>query len=118
MKTKVKTFEDLTTWQEARKLVRMVYSFSSSLKDFGYRDQIQRASISVMANIAEGMGHLSDKELKRFLIFSLRSCFEVQSHLYAGLDIGYLNKDKFDELFNQTKSCSNLLKGFLKYLEN
>ena len=83
----VKKFEDLDCWKESRTLVKTIYSLTGEGlfgKDFGLRDQIRRASVSVMANIAEGFGANSNPEFVRFLKFAVRSCFEVQSHLYEG----------------------------------
>lgn len=119
MSNLIKKFEELECWKESRKLVRMIYQSTSKLpfsKDFGLRDQIQRASISVMANIAEGFETYSDQEFIRFLGFSLRSSSEVKSHLYAALDIGHLTPLDFEEMYKQTASCSNLIKAFIKYL--
>lgn len=91
----IKKFEDIIAWQEARKLVTNVYRLTGSgaiAKDFGMRDQLQRASISAMTNIAEGFDCESKLEFARFLGIACRSAVEVQSLLYAALDIGYINE--------------------------
>lgn len=119
MANKIEKFQDLECWLEARKLVKKIYKLSAVYpfsKDFGLKDQVRRASISIMANIAEGFGSYSTNEFIRFLGYSLRSCYEVQSHLYAALDIGYLAREEFDDAFAQTSKCSNFCKAFLKYL--
>lgn len=119
MSKTVKRFEELACWKEARKLVKMVYNCTLSKefsRDFSLKDQIQRASISVMANIAEGIENYTDQEFIRFLGFSLRSCSEVRSHLYAALDVGYISQDSFMHILKQTEYCSNLIKAFLRYL--
>jgi four helix bundle protein len=95
----IKRFEDIIAWQEARKLVREIYKVTNEgafARDFGLRDQIQRAAVSVMTNIAEGFDCDSRAEFARFLGFSRRSAVEVQSLLYAALDIGYISKAIFD----------------------
>ncbi|MBU0505715.1 four helix bundle protein, partial [bacterium] len=114
----MKDFEDLECWQEARKLMRLVYAVTKQnefARDFGLRDQIQRASISAMANIAEGHHSGSDLEFIRFLGYSARSCSEVRSHLYAALDLGYVEKKEFDEMTEQARKTSNFVRGFIRY---
>ncbi len=82
-----KRFEDIQAWQKARQVTRLIYQLSAEghfAKDYGLRDQIQRASVSIMANIAEGFGRRSDKEFANFLNIAHGSASEVQSHLYIG----------------------------------
>lgn len=67
-------------------------------KDYGLRDQIRRASVSIMSNIAEGFGRRSMNEFHQFLVVSKASCAEVQSQLYVALDVGYIDKAKFNKL--------------------
>ncbi len=107
-------FEDLIAWQEARALVKMVYKVTSEgalAKDFGMRDQIQRASVSVMANIAEGFDCESTAEFARFLGYARRSAVEVQSLLYAALDVEHINQDIFKPYYEQAKKCKALIGG-------
>ncbi len=107
-------FEDLIAWQEARALVKMVYKVTSEgalAKDFGMRDQIQRASVSVMANIAEGFDCESTAEFARFLGIARRSAVEVQSLLYAALDVEHINQDIFKSYYEQAKKCKALIGG-------
>ena len=97
-----KRFEDIQAWQKARRLTKRIYKLTGSgrfAKDFGLQRQIQRASVSIMANIAEGFGRHSDKEFANFLSMSHASISEVQSHLYVALDLEYLPTDVFDELY-------------------
>jgi four helix bundle protein len=99
---RVQRFEDLFAWQQARGLVRGVYSIvrcGPARRDFGYRDQICNASISVMTNIAEGFSRRSRVEFARFLDISRSSAREVQSLLYAGLDLGYLSNVQFEQSY-------------------
>lgn len=97
-----KRFEDIKAWQKARKLTSKVYSVTLSerfARDFGLRNQIQRASVSVMANIAEGFGRHSDKDFANFLSMAHASVSEVQSHLYVALDLEYIGTEIFAELY-------------------
>lgn len=117
----VKKFEDLECWREARALVGLVYDLTCQgefLKDFGLRDQIRKAAVSCMANVSEGFGTYSNVEFIRFLGFSSRSCFEVQSHLYVALDRKYIQQNDFEMVYRQAQSCANLIKGFIRYLRN
>ena len=107
-------FEDLIAWQEARALVKSVYKLTSDgtfAKDFGMRDQIQRASVSVMTNIAEGFDCESTAELARFLGIARRSAVEVQSLLYAALDVEHIEQDVFKSHFEQARKCKALIGG-------
>lgn len=110
----IKRFEDIQGWQEARKLVGMVYAVSTDgafAKDFGLRDQIQRAAISVMTNIAEGFDCDSHAEFARFLGFARRSAVEVQSLLYAAQDVGYIDQETFEQFYAQTEKAKALIGG-------
>ncbi len=107
-------FEDLIAWQEARTLVKMVYKLTSEgsfSKDFGMRDQIQRASVSAMTNIAEGFDCESTAEFARFLGFARRSAVEVQSLLYAALDVDHIKQEVFKSHYEQAKKCKALIGG-------
>ncbi|MGZ9221561.1 MAG: four helix bundle protein [Anaerolineales bacterium] len=107
-------FEDLIAWQEARTLLKMVYKLTSDgslSKDFGMRDQIQRASVSAMTNIAEGFDCESTAEFARFLGFARRSALEVQSLLYAALDVEHIKQEVFKSHYEQAKKCKALIGG-------
>lgn len=95
-------FEDLKVWQEARALTKNVYCALSVCRDFGFKDQIQRAAVSVMNNIAEGSESGSDASFIKFLKISKGSCAEVRSMLYLCLDLNYINNDMFVQLKEQT----------------
>ena len=93
--------EEIQVWQKARQLTREIYDATANGKfstDYGLRNQIQRASVSIMANIAEGFGRRSDKEFANFLNMAHGSAAEVQSHLYVALDLNYINRPIFDQL--------------------
>src|SRR5207253_7227026 len=94
-------FEDIQAWQKARQVTKIIYEITADgrfAKDYSLRDQIQRASVSIMANIAEGFGRHSDKEFANFLNMAHGSVSEVQSHLYVALDLAYINQTSFTEL--------------------
>jgi len=93
--------EDIQVWQKARQLTRRIYEVTANGKfaqDYGLRNQIQRAGVSIMANIAEGFGRRSDKEFANFLNMAHGSASEVQSHLYVALDLTYISDGTFAEL--------------------
>ncbi len=116
----VRRFEDLECWQAARTLVAETYEltcFDQFSRDFCLRDQIRRAAISVMANIAEGFGVVSDIEFIRFLGYSSRSAIEVQSHLYIAIDLHYILPEHFDATFERCQECINKCRAFIKYLK-
>jgi len=117
----IQRFEDIQAWQEARQLVKMIYSLTnkeSFSKDFGMRDQVRRASVSVMANIAEGFDCESKVEFARFLGIARRSAVEVQSILYAALDVGYISNDEFNQHYEQARVAKALTGGFKRSLIN
>ena len=93
--------EDIQVWQKARQLTKQIYEATSNGRfahDYWLRNQIQRASISIMANIAEGFGRRSDKEFANFLNMAHGSATEVQSHLYVALDLSYITESTFSEV--------------------
>lgn len=111
----VKKFEEIKAWQEARKLTAMVYTLTKRgilSKDFGLKDQIQRAAVSVMANIAEGFGSRTNGEFSTFLSYARRSAFEVQSLLYAIHDAEYIKLSEFQKLYDQASLTIRLVTGF------
>ncbi len=115
----IRRFEDIEGWQLARELTRQVYALAmrgAFAKDFGLRDQITRASGSVMHNIAEGFDGGSNAEFAKFLRYSQRSCSEVQSQLYVALDQAYITQDEFDSLYEQAARSHAKIGGFIRYL--
>ena len=111
----IKRLEDIRAWQEARALVKEIYKLTKQgefARDFGLKDQIQRASVSVMTNIAEGFDDDSKAEFARFLGYSRRSAVEVQSLLYAALDAEYIDQTKFNDLYEQAKKTKALVGAF------
>ncbi len=114
-------FEEIEAWQKARELVREVYQCSRTGplgKDFGLRDQIQRAAVSTMSNVAEGFGRKSDKEFGRYLDIARGSAYEVQSLLYVAKDCGYLDDHSCHNLYQLTHEAISKIAGFTNYLRN
>lgn len=97
-----KRFEDIKAWQKLREVTKEIYRLTTNenfSKDYDLKSQIRRASISIMANIAEGFGRHSDKEFANFLNIAHASACKVQSHLYIALDLNYINEDCFNKLY-------------------
>jgi four helix bundle protein len=118
---KIERFEDLTSWQKAREMNQLIYTATRAgafAKDFGLRDQIRRASISVMSNIAEGFERGGDKEFIQFLANAKGSCGEVRAQLYAALDEKYLAQAEFKELYDKSIEISRLISGLMRYLHH
>jgi four helix bundle protein len=113
-------FEDIEAWQKSRILTREIYDVTSAghfARDFGLRDQIRRASVSSMSNIAEGFERGGNKEFVQFLSNAKGSVGEVRSQLYVALDAGFINQKKFDALYMHTADTGRLIGGFMRYLQ-
>ncbi|MFZ2863345.1 MAG: four helix bundle protein [Ignavibacteriaceae bacterium] len=118
---KVKTFEDLQVLQDARTFVKSIYELTSLenfRKDYGLKDQIQRAAVSIMNNIAEGFERDNNKEFRNFLGYAKGSAGEVRSMLFVAIDLNYISKDKFDENYKQAINVITQISNFKKYLYN
>jgi len=116
---KLQKFEGIVAWQKARLLTKEIYASAGVggfYKDYGLKDQIQRAPVSTMSNIAEGYERGGDKEFLQFLSQSKGSCGEVRPHVYVALDQGYVTPVRFDELYNGAREVSRLISGFMTYL--
>lgn len=116
---KIERFEDIQAWQKARELTRKIYEVTgkrSFTQDFSLKDQIRRAAISIMLNIAEGFARQSHQEFKRFLFISHGSAAEVQSALYIALDQHYINESEFQLLYRDVDEVSRMIAGFIRYL--
>jgi len=116
---KIERFEDVQAWQRARELNREIYTVTGKgefSKDFALRDQIRRAAISIMLNIAEGFARRSNKEFRQFLFVAHGSVAEVQSALYIAKDQNYINESEFQALYQDTEEVSKMIAGFIKYL--
>jgi four helix bundle protein len=114
MKQKAERFEDLIAWQKARQLTTEIYRITNQgefVRDFGLRDQIRRAAVSVMSNIAEGFERGSRGEFHQFLVVAKASCAEVRSQLYIAQDVGYINQETFDTVNSSTSELSRIIGG-------
>ena len=117
---KVNSFEDLQVWQDSRILVKSIYQLTSDSKfskDFGLREQIQRASVSIMNNIAEGFERNNNKEYIKFLGYSKGSAGEVRSMLYVATDLGYISQDSFNVHYQMAINIITQISNFIKYLK-
>ena len=115
----IKKFEDIESWKRARKLTNQVYEVTATGKfarDFGLRDQIRRATVSILSNIAEGFERGGDNEFLQFLAIAKGSCGEARAQLYVALDQGYISHAQFETLFESATEVSQLISGFIKYL--
>jgi len=117
----VKSFEELTIWQEARELTSKIYILSKRFPKeelYGLTSQIRRASVSIMSNIAEGFNRRSTKEFINFLIISRASISEVQNDLYISLDLNYINKKDFETIYNHAQKISMSINKLITYLRS
>ncbi|MBT8274057.1 MAG: four helix bundle protein [Bacteroidia bacterium] len=110
-------FEDIMAWQKAQMLSIQVYKNFWKIKDFGYRDQITRASVSVSNNIAEGFDRKSKADFSRFLNYALASNSEVRSMLYLAPKLKYLDENKSKSLIELTNEISKIIHGLKKSLK-
>jgi len=118
---KIEKFEDIEAWQKARELTRQIYAVSGEgafSRDFGLRDQMRRAAVSIMSNIAEGFGRGGNKEFMQFLSTAKGSVSEVQAQLYVAFDAGYINQEQFQKLYSETETTARMIAGLLRYLQN
>jgi four helix bundle protein len=116
----VKKFEELDTWKKSRELAVRIYKLTNKgefSRDFGFRDQIRRASVSVMSNIAEGFERGSRPDFHRFLVIAKASCAEVRSQLYLALDIGYLTQDEFAQTMALAEEASRIIGGLRRSVD-
>ena len=117
----VKQFEDLETWKDARRLTQAIYCLTITekfSKDFGLRDQIRRAAVSIMSNIAEGFERGGNQEFTQLLYVAKGSCGEVRSQLYVALDQGCAEQEQTDKLMESFKRLSSMISNLIIYLRN
>ena len=116
----IERFEDIVAWQGARVLAQAVYQVTGQgafARDYGLRDQIRRATVSIMSNIAEGFERNSDKEFRHFLYVAKESAGEVRSLLYVAHDLAYSEDAAYQQLAQQSVKVGRQLAGFIKYLD-
>ncbi len=114
-----KRFEDIKAWKKARFITTSVYKISSSgdfATDFDLKKQMRRASVSIMANIAEGYGRRTRAEFANHLNIARGSAFEVQSLLYVALDLFYIDESKFEEVYSDLTEVSKMTLALAQYL--
>mgnify|MGYP001611155426 CR=1 FL=1 len=112
----IQRFEEIIAWQKSKALTIAIYRTFQSSKDFGFRDQIQRASVSIMNNIAEGFERKGDKEFKNFLFIAKGSCGEVRSMIHLASELKYISTESRDVLLQAAEEISRMLSGFIKTL--
>lgn len=113
---KVERFEDIIAWQKAKELTTNIYTLFAESKDFSFRDQLQRASVSIMNNIAEGFERKSNNEFKQFLFVAKGSCGEVRSMLILALELKKIKEDEYTKQHILSEEISKMLSGFIKTL--
>lgn len=116
----IKRFEDLEVWQASMALCSSVYALSneeSFTRDFGFKDQIRRSSVSVPSNIAEGFERDSQRQFIYFLVIAKGSCGELRTQLRIATNLNYITNDEFEKLNNECISVSKQLAGFINYLK-
>ena len=116
----VKYFEDLSIWKLSRELTGRIYKITGSgefSKDFGLRDQIRRASVSIMSNIAEGFERGGNQEFSQFLSIAKGSSGEVRSQLYVAMDQCYITQKDSEQLIDDFKKLSIMINNFMEYLK-
>jgi four helix bundle protein len=113
-------FEEIQAWQTARELTNLVYAMTNQAsfsRDFGLKDQIRRAVVSVISNIAEGFESRTDVQFINYLGMARASAGEVRAQLYIALDQGYLTEEKFKEIYAFAEKCARQIAKFISYLE-
>jgi len=117
----IQRFEDIRAWQTARVLTRQIYEASNQgafARDFGLRDQMRRAAVSIMSNVAEGFESDGQRQFIKYLGYAKGSAGEVRAQLYVALDAGYLDRHQFEQLFDLAEKCSRQLSKFIGYLKS
>ncbi len=109
-------FEEIIVWQKAKSFVVDIYSVFGTLRDFSFKDQVVRAAVSIMNNIAEGFERKSNQEFKYFLFISKGSCGEVRSMLHLAVDLKYITQEKEKQMILCAEEISKMLSGLIKTL--
>lgn len=120
MRESIERFEDLIAWQKSRVLTAEIYKATADGdfgRDFGLKNQIQRAAVSVMSNVAEGFERARPAEFHQFLSMAKASCAELRSQLYVAFDVGYLDKDQFVHLMALAQEVARIIGGLRAAVE-
>jgi len=112
----IEKFEDILIWQKAHIFSTDIYKLMKENRDYSFRDQMQRAVVSIMNNIAEGFERRGNKEFRQFLFIAKGSCGEVRSMLYLARDLEYINQSSFENLMERALEISRMLSGLIKKL--
>lgn len=116
----IKSFEDIVAWQKARSLNKELYeltNLNAFARDFSLKDQIRRASVSIMANIAEGFERSGNKEFRQFLAIAKASAGEVRCLLHVASDVGYINEDVANSTINKITEISKMISGLMLHIK-
>ncbi len=117
---KIEKFEDILGWQSGREICNLVYRLTqtgSFSRDYGLRDQMRRAAVSIISNIAEGYESQNNRTFVRYLFIAKGSAAEVRAQAYIALDQGYITQENFDTLYQLTDQTSRRIRGLITYLE-
>lgn len=114
----IEKFEDIISWQKSKDLAIYIYKIFRDNRDFGFRDQVRRAGVSISNNIAEGFERKGNKEFSKFLYIAKGSSAEVRSMAYVALELAYITKQEFQHIYNSTLEISKLLSGLIKTLRS
>jgi len=112
----IEKFEDIIAWQKSKELTLLIYKDFKDIRDFSFRDQLQRATVSIMNNVAEGFERMGDKEFRKFLYIAKGSSGEVRSMLYLALELKYIDNKQFEILYNKSIEITKIISGFIKKL--
>ena len=112
----IKKFEDIIAWQKGKDLVLAIYECFKECSDYSFKNQIERAAVSVMNNIAEGFERKTNKDFVRFLYMAKGSCGEVRSMLYLAIELKYISQNNFEKNYNMAIEISKILSGLIKSL--
>jgi len=110
-------FEELEVWKRSSRLSADLYTYFKSLKDYGFRDQITRAGLSIPSNISEGYERDTSKDRRRFLTYAKGSCGELRTHVYIGIEAGYIENEVGQKWIQETKELSKMIYGLMKYVK-
>lgn len=114
----IKSSEEIIAWQKAQDCAVDIYSIFANNKDYSFKDQICRASVSISNNIAEGFDRSSNADFRRFLFISLGSCSETKSMLYPAVRLNYIDEKNKTGLISQANEISKIIRGLIKSLSN
>ncbi|HRY36522.1 MAG TPA: four helix bundle protein [Candidatus Magasanikbacteria bacterium] len=115
---KIEKFEDIIAWQKAKQITIIIFKIFEPSRDYSFKDQIQRASVSIMNNIAEGFERRGDKEFKKFLFIAKGSCGEVRSMLDLAFSLKIIQQCDYDNCYQLSIEISRLLSGLIKALKD